>query len=159
MKSFLSRQSCVRLFLIGLAVLTVTQTTEAAAPLAPSHLAVDDAINPVGTRARPFFGWLVNDPDAGELQTRYQVRVASTAEALLAGRADVWDSGEVASRQQNHVAYAGPDLAGDRAYVWQVRTWDKDGTPGPFSAPARFVVGPLTAADWAGASWIHRFSD
>ena len=159
MKSFPSRLSCFRLFLIGLAVLTVTQTTEAAAPLAPSHLAIDDAINPVGTRARPFFGWRVNDPDAGELQTRYHVRVASTAEALLAGRADIWDSGEVASRQQNHVAYAGPDLAGDRAYVWQVRTWDKDGTPGPFSAPARFVVGPLTAADWAGASWIQRVSD
>lgn len=159
MKSFLPCRSGVFALLVGVFAIGAIRPLPAAAPLAPSHLAVDDAVNPVGTRARPFFGWRVNDPDAGEIQTRYQVRVGSTADALAQGRADVWDSGEVASRQQNHIAYAGPDLAGDRAYFWQVRTWDKDGTPGPFSAPARFVVGPLTTADWAGASWIRRVSD
>jgi alpha-L-rhamnosidase len=128
----------------------------AAPPTAPTQLIVDDVANPIGTRAQPFFGWRVNDPDANELQSKYQVRVATSASALASGRADVWDSGEVASRDQNHVAYAGPALAADRQYFWQVRTWDKGGAAGPFSAPARFVVGPLTNEDWSGASWIRR---
>jgi len=159
MKFLLPRLSRVRALLTGCTAMVVAGLLQAAPPLAPSHLTVDDAVGPVGTRARPFFGWRVNDPDAGELQTRYQVRVGSTAETLVGGRADIWDSGEVAGREQNHVAYGGPDLHGDRAYFWQVRTWDKDGAPGPYSAPARFVVGPLTAADWAGATWIRRASD
>lgn len=128
----------------------------AAPPQAPSHLLVDDAVAPVGTGLKPFFGWRVNDPDANELQSKYQLRIATSAAALASGRADVWDSGEVASSDQNHFTYAGPALAADRAYFWQVRTWDKAGAPGPFSAPARFVVGPIANEDWSGASWIRR---
>jgi alpha-L-rhamnosidase len=134
-------------------------SAHAASPLAPTHLLVNDVASPVGTGLKPFFGWRVNDPDPNELQSKYQLRVASTAEALTAGRGDIWDSGEVASRDQNHIAYAGPALAADRHYFWQVRTWDKAGAPGPFSAPASFVVGPVTNEDWSGASWIRRSSN
>jgi alpha-L-rhamnosidase len=129
------------------------------APLAPSHLIVDDVVSPVGIGPRPFFGWRVNDPDQNEIQTRYQIRVASSARALAASRADVWDSGAVTSRQQNHVTYAGSPLVADREYFWQVRTWDKTDKPGPFSRAANFVVGPITNKDWTGASWVRRVTD
>lgn len=131
----------------------------AAPPQAPTALLVDDAVSPIGTRGKPVFAWQINDPDPHEIQTRFQIRVASSAEKLRTGKADVWDSGEVAGRQQSHVAYAGPALAADHAYFWQVRTWDKTGRPGPFSLPATFVVGPLANEDWAGASWIRRPTD
>ncbi|MEO7191635.1 MAG: family 78 glycoside hydrolase catalytic domain [Vicinamibacterales bacterium] len=127
-------------------------------PRAPSHLTVDDDVNPIGVGPRPSFGWRVHDADPNELQTTYQIRVASTAQLLASGRADVWDSGEVRSRQQSHVDYRGPQLGADRQYFWQVRTWDKSGVRGPFSAPSHFVVGPLDNADWAGAQWIRRAS-
>ncbi|MEO5958851.1 MAG: family 78 glycoside hydrolase catalytic domain, partial [Opitutaceae bacterium] len=141
--------------LIGAAPI-LTTLAEAAAPGAPTHLLTNDVANPIGTAAKPFFGWRVNDRDANEIQTKYRIRVASTAAALAAGRGDMWDSGEVASRDQNHVVYVGAALESDRQYFWQVRTWDKGGAPGPFSAPASFVVGPLKNEDWAGASWVRR---
>lgn len=144
---------------ILLAALATSLSAFAAAPLAPSHLTVDDAVEPIGVGAQPFFGWRVNDPDPNEVQTRYQIRVASSAAELAAGRAEVWDSGERGGRQQNHVVYAGPALAGDHEYVWQVRTWDRDGTPGPYSSPARFVVGPLKVGDWSGAFWVRRTNE
>jgi alpha-L-rhamnosidase len=130
----------------------------AAAPQAPTHLLVDDVQDPVGTGPKPFFGWRVNDADPNEIQTKFQLRVASTRRLLAAGRGDVWDSGVVASRAQNHVAYAGPALVADQVYFWQVRTWDKGGAAGPFSSPASIVVGPLTNEAWSGAAWIRRTS-
>jgi alpha-L-rhamnosidase len=131
-------------------------TSQFAPSSAPAALRVDDTVAPVGTGATPFFGWQVNDPRPNELQSKYQVRVASSADALAADHADVWDSGEIASSEQNHIAYAGPALTADHQYFWQVRTWDKAGAPSAFSAPAAFVVGPLDNADWSGASWIRR---
>lgn len=138
------------------AALAIALPAFGAAPFAPSQLLVDDVANPVGTGLHPFFGWRVNDPDRDEIQTKYQIRVAASAAALAAGRADVWDSGEISGRQQNHVAYAGPALAADHQYFWQVRTWDKSGAPGPFSPAASFVVGPVTNEDWSGAWWVRR---
>lgn len=144
---------------VVLAAFTGAPRADAAAPLAPSHLTVNYASEPVGTDSSPFFGWQVNDPDANEVQSRYQLRVGSSASELAAGRADVWDSGQRTSRQQSQIAYEGPALAANGEYFWQVRTWDEAGNPGPFSAPTRFVVGPLTTADWAGASWVRRTTD
>lgn len=127
-----------------------------AAPLPPSNLRTNDAASPVGTGATPYFGWFVNDPDQGEVQSKYQVLVASSEANLNANTGDLWDSGEVAGRLQNHVAYAGKPLSGDGQYFWKVRTWDKDGAAGAFSAAAKFVVGPAKNEDWSGAQWIWR---
>ena len=126
------------------------------APLAPTALRVDDVVNPVGTDNAPYFGWLVNDPDPNEIQTQYQILVASSQATLDASVGDIWDSGVVASRLQNHVVYAGTPLASDTEYYWKVRTWDKTSTASPYSATGTFVVGLLTNADWSGAHWIKR---
>jgi alpha-L-rhamnosidase len=128
-------------------------------PEAPSGLRVNDIVNPVGTGATVFFGWQIDDPDPNEIQTRYQILVATSAELLAKGRADVWDSGETVGRAQNHVPFAGAPLQGGRRCFWTVRTWDKDGLAGPFAAPASFDVGLLENEDWAGAAWIRRESN
>lgn len=146
------------------ALLSLAPLALAAPPAAPTHLRVNDVASPVGTGADVYFGWLAHDPDPNEIQTRHQIRVASSAAALAAGVPDVWDSGEVASRAQNHVAFPAPEplrsdrraLRSDQRYFWQVRTWDKDGQPGPWSTPARFDVGLLADEDWSGAAWIRR---
>lgn len=150
------RPSCLKsLFAFAVAAVACVSSF-AAAPQAPTQLKVNDVANPVGTGLVPYFGWRVNDRDANEIQTKYQLRIASSVEALTRNRPDVWDSGEVASRDQNHIVYSGPALAADRQYFWQVRTWDRGGSRGAFSAPANFVVGPVVNDDWSGASWIRR---
>ena len=124
--------------------------------MAPTSLRVDDVVEPAGTEGAPYFGWFVNDPDANEIQTAYQILIATSSSNLDANIADAWDSGEVFSHTQNHVVYAGTPLTADTEYFWKVRTWDKDGNVGAFSANASFVVGLLANNDWSGASWVER---
>ena len=138
--------------------LTARATLVGRPPGAPFGLRVNDVVNPVGTGATVFFGWQVDDPDLNEVQARYQILVATSAELLAKGKADVWDSGETVGRAQNHVPFAGAPLQGGRRYFWTVRTWDKDGLAGLFAAPASFDVGLLANGDWAGAAWIRRES-
>ncbi len=128
----------------------------ASPPFPPTDLRVNDAVSPVGIDAAPYFGWYVNDPDADEIQTAYQILVASSADTLSRDTGDIWDSGQVSSRMQNHLVYAGTPLESDQLCFWKVRTWDRDGAAGPYSEPARFVVGLLDNADWSDASWIKR---
>jgi alpha-L-rhamnosidase len=126
------------------------------APLPPTALRVDDVVNPVGIDNAPYFGWLVNDPDPNEIQTQYQILVASSQANLDASLGDMWDSGVLASGMQNHVVYAGTSLASETKYYWKVRTWDKTSMASPYSATGTFVVGLLANADWSGAHWIKR---
>lgn len=128
----------------------------AAAPTAPTNLRVNDAMNPVGTDASPYFGWYVNDPDKDEIQTRYRILVASSQANLDADAGDLWDSGVVSSRLQNHVTYGGAPLSSDTRCYWKVRTWDKDTNTSPYSVTGTFVVGLLNDEDWSGAMWIKR---
>lgn len=138
------------------AAVTATHAALAAPPSAPTHLRVNDVVNPVGVGETPYFGWLVNDPDSNEIQTAYQILVASSETGLASDHGDLWDSGKTASRLQNHVTYAGTALESDRRVYWKVRTWDRDDSGGPWSDPATFVVGLKHNKDWAGAHWIRR---
>ncbi len=128
----------------------------AATPGAPDNLRCCDKVNPVGTDEKPYFGWYVNDPDDDEIQTVYQVLVASSRAELDADQGDLWDSGPVESRRQNYVDYAGKPVGAATRYYWKVRTWDKDGNASPYSAVATFDTGLFTSTDWANAKWIRR---
>jgi alpha-L-rhamnosidase len=134
----------------------VVAATASAAPFGPTSLRVDDITNPVGTEGAPYFGWLDNDTNANEIQSGYEVLVASSAAKLDGNVGDVWDSGKVSSDQENHVVYAGTPLGADTAYFWKVRTWDREGNAGAYSASGTFAVGLLANSNWSGASWIKR---
>jgi alpha-L-rhamnosidase len=144
---------------IGLAALGMLLAAVAAAnaaPSAPTNTRVDDVTNPVGTEGVPYFGWLDDDINANEIQTGYEILVATSEAKLDANLGDVWDSGKVLSSQENHVVYAGAPLTADTPYFWKVRTWNREGDAGPYSVNANFVVGLTANSDWDGASWIKR---
>ena len=113
-----------------------------ATPSAPANLRVDDVSAPVGTEAVPYFGWLDNDANANEIQTAYQILVATNAADLAANFGDVWDSGQVAGSSENHVVYAGAPLTADTQYYWKVRTWNREGNAGPYSTNSAFEGRP-----------------
>lgn len=123
-------------------------------PLAPVGLRTDGRTEHVLTDdATPRLGWVVRDTGRAEAQTAYQLRVAPAATPGV--RTDgAWDSGRVRSADSTDVGYDGPALASDRTYVWKVRTWNKEGEPSPWSAPATFDTGLLNATDWS-ASWLR----
>ena len=150
---FLKRSNSVsRIFLL----LLLPTILKAAPPKAPDNLRSYDKAAPVGTDAKPFFGWYVNDPDDNEIQTGYQILVASSQKNLDANKGDLWDSGKVSSGKQNYVYYEGKPLAPSTRYYWKVRSWDKEGNASPYSTAAHFDTGLFTNEDWSGAKWIRR---
>ncbi|MEJ6979039.1 family 78 glycoside hydrolase catalytic domain [Pedobacter sp. P351] len=138
---------------------TLPFLVNAAAPKAPSNLRSCDKVNPVGTDSNPYFGWYINDADNNEVQTAYQVIVASSPNNLNSNKGDIWDSGKTASGIQNYIYFGGKSLLSAHAYYWKVRTWDKDGNVSPYSSPSMFNTGLFTSADWSGSKWIKRTSN
>ena len=127
---------------------------EQSAASAPTGLTCNAMTEPLGIGTmQPRLSWRLTDSRRGVLQTAYQIRVAHSAEKLAHDQADVWDSGKVESGDSVNVAYAGPALVSRHRYYWQVRVWDEQGKPTPYSEPSWWEMGLLSPADWK-AQWI-----
>jgi alpha-L-rhamnosidase len=120
----------------------------------PTELRVDDLRTPLGIDdAAPRFSWQLRDPQRGARQTAYEVLVASSAEALKQGKADVWDSGRVDSDQSLNVRYSGPAVTPSKRYFWLVKIWGAAGSLYPESDVAWWETGLLKQEAWQ-AKWI-----
>ena len=123
-------------------------------PGAPVRLRVEYKTDPIGIdEAAPRFSWEVNDTRRGAVQSAFRVLVSENVDLLTQEIGDAWDSRSIPWADTNQIAYAGRELVPWRTYYWTVRTWDLAGRPSPWSAPARFTMGPMRPSDWT-ASWI-----
>src|ERR1017187_8214286 len=110
--------------------------------------------DPLGIEAaNPRLSWIITSSRRGELQTSYQVLVASSAELLGKDKGDLWDSGKVASDESSPIGYSGSPLVSRQSCCWKVRIWDRDGKPSAWSPIAQWQIGLLQPADWS-AQWI-----
>lgn len=110
-------------------------------PGAPSGLMTELLANPELTTISnliPEFSWIVNDTDQNEIQTAYQILVASSLSKLNEDNGDLWDSGRVASSESSCVEYNGASLSSGSTYFWKVKTWDKDNNVSEYSSPQQF---------------------
>ncbi len=111
--------------------------------------------NPLGIDDRqPRLSWVFEPGERDQLQTAYQVLVASTRVALDQGRGDMWDSGRTGAARSVEVVYEGRPLASRTPYHWKVRVWDRQGRVSPWSAPARWETAFLDPAEWT-ARWVN----
>ncbi len=125
-----------------------------AASAAPERLRCEGLAIPLGIdRAQPRLSWMMPMGARGLAQTAYQVLISDSPESLAADRGALWDSGKVESDQSQWVPYGGKPLAKGSRCWWKVRVWDSAGAESPWSEPALFTVGPLSAAEWSG-QWI-----
>ena len=138
-----------------LTLLTLFQL-RAATPNSPHNLRCYDKINPIGIHNEPYFGWHFFDANNDEIQSAYQIIVASSKLKIDSNIGDIWDSEKVESRMQNYVYFKGSKLSAARQYFWKIRTWDKNGNIGPYSKSATFSTGLFKNSDWEGAKWIKR---
>jgi alpha-L-rhamnosidase len=102
---------------------------------------------------QPRFEWRLEGSRRGQMQTAYEVLVASSPKILAEDRGDQWDSGKVTSGDSTQVVYEGRPLEGSHTYYWKVRYWDNEATPSDYSEPASFEMGLLARSDWKG-KWI-----
>ena len=142
-------------WLVGAILVACAASLRAAGgPEAPANLRCEYRVDPIGIDVRaPRLSWWVRDARRGARQAAYQVLVATSPANLRRGRAAAWDSGRVASEKSVHVVYAGKPLRSGRRYWWKVRTWDRGGSPSPWSQPAFWETGLLSPSDWQ-ARWI-----
>jgi alpha-L-rhamnosidase len=121
----------------------------------PVHLRCEYLENPLGIdKASPQLSWQSDNSERNWVQAAYQVLIASNAERLQVGNADVWNSGKVDSSESVGIVYHGPALESRRRYFWKVRVWDGAGKVYESSESAWWEMGLLHASDWQ-AKWIR----
>ena len=129
-------------------------TTVAFAEVAPTDLACEFLRNPRGIESvAPRLSWKLASGERDVVQTAFRIEVASSAEKLSAGEADLWDSGRVESDQSHLVSYAGSPLSSRQAAYWRVTVWAGARPPVRSSEPATWEMGLLQASDWR-ARWV-----
>lgn len=101
----------------------------------------------------PRLSWIITSNRRGEMQTAYQVLVASSRNLLNSDRGDLWDSGKVSSDESSQIVYSGNSLESRQECFWKVRIWDRDGNRSDWSAPGSWSMGLLQSTDWS-AKWI-----
>jgi alpha-L-rhamnosidase len=146
-------QSFLCLFLLFLGCKGTKETKN----ISVSDLACEYLANPLSIDApQPRLGWKIlqtADVSKAQLQTAYQVIVASSPEKLAADLGDLWNSGRVKSKQSVQVVYKGKTLETAQHCYWKVRIWNNHGEITPWSESAYWGTGILQASQWHG-EWI-----
>ena len=139
----------------GSLLVTPSWSAPATTTLRVDRLRTEYKTNPLGIDARkPRLSWQLRSDARGVRQSAYEIRVASSEAAVKAGRELVWSSGRVASDESIQRPYGGPPPRSGQRFHWQVRVWDGNDKPTPWSAPARWEMGLLEPSDWK-SSWIE----
>jgi len=141
--------------LAGLSFLVLLSTSGfAAKSVVIKDLKCEYFTNPLGiNETQPRLSWILESAVESQVQSAYQVLVATSPSRLTEKKADLWNSKKLESDQSIQVKYAGSDLESRDVCWWKVRVWDKDGKASAWAEPASFEIGLLDASDWK-ADWI-----
>jgi alpha-L-rhamnosidase len=125
--------------------------------LRPDRLRCEELETPLAIASpHPRLSWtdVAVPRDARDPRRRaWQLLVASTREALAAGRGDRWDSGRVEGDTTSGVEYGGTPLRSRERVFWTVRVWDAADVVSKYAEPASFSMGLNEPSDWK-AEWI-----
>ena len=127
-----------------------------AAAIFPTHLTCEYLKDPqVIDVVNPRLSWVnvESDNERNQIQTSWQIRVATSEAVLRQGNPDLWNSGKVISGESINIVYRGKSLTSRQDCWWQVRVWDKDGKVSDWSEPAFWSMGILNQEEWK-AKWI-----
>jgi len=119
--------------------------------ITPKEVLCEANTNPTGIATTiPYFNWKNVSTVNKSHQSAYQVLVASSAEQLQSGNADLWNSGKVQSSQSVLIKYAGKALESRSVAYWKIKVWDQNDASSDWSENQTFSVGLLHAQDWEG---------
>ena len=90
-------------------------TVGVAAGLSASNLRCEYLVDPlVIDEAAPRLEWKLSSSEPDEVQSGFQIQVASDAKLLQANAPDLWDTGKVDSKVSSQVVYLGKTLKSRR---------------------------------------------
>jgi len=140
--------------IFAMALLALTLAEPGFAMLKPVNLRCEYLKNPLGIDAlQPLLSWQLESGTRGARQTAYQIRVKSSPFALDHPAQTLWESGKIASAETG-VLYRGSPLIPGTRCQWQVRAWDGNGNPGPWSRTASWEMGLENNQQWGNSKWI-----
>lgn len=135
-------------------VLMLAGCPSPAQSIMPVNLQCEYRANPLGIDVKePRLFWQVQSAERDQVQTAYQILVASSEPLLRQNEGDLWDTGKVASDETINILYSGLPLKSGTPCFWKVKAWDKTGQASAWSAPAKWSMGLLEQSDWQG-QWI-----
>ena len=139
-----------------LCILLLSLALTAGAQLStPFALKCEYRVNPEGIDAlAPRLFWKLDSKERGQMQSAWQILVASSESELARDMGDLWDSGKVLSDTSIQILYGGKPLDSFQKCWWKVRVWDQDDRAGAWSENAFWSMGVLSEKDWAGAKWV-----
>lgn len=140
-----------------------TSTLLPALELAPEVLTVGEGfVEPLGYyESTPRFSWKIAQASTLNLQTAYQIQVATDTAYFdddfngknLEGTTLLWDSGKVQSNDTSWITYQGKALSSRAKVSWRVRQWGNNDQATQWSIPQTVELGLLNNTDWQ-AKWI-----
>ncbi|RYX85264.1 alfa-L-rhamnosidase [bacterium] len=144
------------LALTGVALLALSggpvQAQTSAASIA--NMRCEYLTNPLSIDAtKPRLSWTIQAAGRGWRQSAYRLQVASSAQNLAQGKADLWDSGQIKSNKTLGVRYAGKPMGSGARAFWRVQVWDGAGKTSPWSGVGTWGLALLRPTDWKG-QWI-----
>jgi alpha-L-rhamnosidase len=114
----------------------------------------ENKVNPLGVSIKNLhFGWELSSLQNNQVQTAYQVVIATSPAKLKAG-SYIWNSFAVKTNESVLVPYKGKALVPGMVYYWQVKVWDKNSRASAWSKVNSFCTGLESVADWKNAKWI-----
>ena len=120
------------------------------AQTAPIQLRCMNRVDPLGIDdPHPRLSWRISSDQKDLRQTAYEIRLREDARQS----SFLWETGKVISGVSIAIPYQGPPLRSGQKYFWQVRVWDSQDKPSPWSPVANWQMGLLQAEDWT-ARWI-----
>jgi alpha-L-rhamnosidase len=118
------------------------------------NLKTEYKLAPVGiSTPHPRLGWELVSSERNVRQTGWQVRAAASEKDMKAGRNLLWDTKKIDSDRSIQISYNGAPLKSRDKVFWQVKVTTNRGET-PWSEPASFEMGLLSASDWK-SSWIQ----
>jgi alpha-L-rhamnosidase len=118
-------------------------------------LRCESLYNPRGiTNITPRLSWILESKTRSQVQTAYQILVASTIENLKNNNGDIWDSKKVESDKSILINYEGSELKPATIYYWKVKVWNRGGDDSGWSKAGTWQMGLLKVNDWGNAKWI-----
>lgn len=146
-----SKMSCSKYILILWAVCLAGACS---ASVSVTKLRCEYLTDPLGIdSSNPRLSWIITSSQRGEMQTAYQILVASSPKLLDHDRGDLWDSGKVSSDESSQIVYSGNPLESRQECFWKVRIWDHDRVRSDWSPTGFWSMGLLQSTDWS-AKWI-----